>query len=478
MKSRSHGKLHPGWWALAFVALVVTFVGVTVGQFRQTFTDSVPVVLTSERAGLVMEPGAKVKMRGVQVGRVKDIRSKPDSVRLDLSIDPDQLQQIPANVTARIRASTIFGPKYVDLIYPDKPSAKHLAAGTVIGSQNVTTEVNTVFENLVSVLDQVDPDKLNSVLAAFAQGVGGQGPAIGDAITDANHVLLQLNPRAEEIRRDWRSLKGFSATYGDAAQNIMKTLNAVSTTSSTITSNRQELDSLLLNVIGVTHSGIELLGANKDNLIHAVNDLEPTTALLLKYNPSLTCSIVGSQLLIDKYHWDRIAGGNGFSGILSMGLDWGDDPYRYPDNLPIVAAKGGSGGKPGCGSLPDVSKNFPVRQLVTNTGWGTGMDWVPNLGIGFPGWMNFFPVTRGTPEPPSIRYGAPAGPAPGPPPAYPGGPPYGAPWYAPDGTPLYPGLPPGVPSDPAPEPPRAGPVSPKSTPAQPSSGPPTSVQQS
>ena len=114
----------------------------------------------------------------------------------------------------------------------------------------------------------------------------------------------------------------------------------------------------------------------------------------------------------------------------------GDDPYHYPDNLPIVAAKGGPGGKPGCGSLPDVAKNWPVRKLVTNTGLGTGMDIRPNPGIGFPAWANYLPVTRAVPEPPSIRnlFG---GPAPGPIP-YPGAPAYGAELYAPDGTPLWP----------------------------------------
>ena len=69
----------------------------------------------------------------------------------------------------------------------------------------------------------------------------------------------------------------------------------------------------------------------------------------------------------------------------------GNDPYRYPDNLPIVAAKGGPGGKPGCGSLPDVSKNFPVRQLITNTGWGTGLDIRPNPGIGHPCYAELLP---------------------------------------------------------------------------------------
>jgi phospholipid/cholesterol/gamma-HCH transport system substrate-binding protein len=207
----------------------------------------------------------------------------------------------------------------------------------------------------------------------------------------------------------------------------------------------------LLSTTGLSQSGITLLGANKDNFIPAFNDLEPTTALLLKYNPELTCALVGAHLVQTKYHMADIQANNGYAATISSVFQFGSDPYRYPDNLPIIGAKGGPGGKPGCGSLPDVSKNWPVRQLVTNTGFGTGMDWRPNPGIGFPGWQDYFPVTRALPEPPSIRY--PGGPAPGPAPAVPGGPPYGAPWYAPDGTPLFPGLPPGVPSNsPPPDP--------------------------
>ena len=50
--------------------------------------------------------------------------------------------------------------------------------------------------------------------------------------------------------------------------------------------------------------------------------------------------------------------------------------------------------------MPDASANFPVKYLVTDTGFGTGLDIRPNPGIGFPGWVNYFPVTKGTPQPP------------------------------------------------------------------------------
>jgi phospholipid/cholesterol/gamma-HCH transport system substrate-binding protein len=441
MDDREEG-IHPGWATLILVLLLAAAIWLTFALFTGTFRKSVPVTLTSDRAGLVMETNAKVKLRGVQVGRVAEIRGGKEPVILKLEIDSAQLKNIPANVEPRIRATTVFGAKFVDLVFPSDPSSQRLASGQVLKSTNVSTEVNTVFENVVVVLDTIDPAKLNSTLSALAEGVRGQGERIGQATTDANQVLLELNPRNETIRDDWRALRDFNDTFSVAAQDILSVLNAASTTSTTITSHTKQLDALLLATIGLSNSGISLLAPNQANLIRAINVLEPTTNLLYKYSPEYTCLLLGAKTLLDTGGYEA-PGGNGRTLVLDVGLALGDDPYHYPTNLPVIGAKGGPGGKPSCGSLPDVAQNWPVRNLVTNTGFGTGVDWRPNPGIGFPAWANYLPVTRAVPEPPSIRnlFG---GPAPGPIP-YPGAPAYGADLYAPDGTPLWPGLPPAPP---------------------------------
>lgn len=439
-------RISPEWWAVLLVVAIVAAVVLSLTMFNRTFAPTVPVTLTADRSGLVLEPNSRVKMRGVQVGRVSSV-SGGDSTRIQLDIVPAQIQYIPANVEARIQSISLFGAKFVDLVYPTNPSPQRLSAGAVLKSQNVATEVNTVFQNVVRLIQAIDPLKLNAVLSALAEGVRGQGDRIGQAITASNQVLLELNPRTDTVREDFRALKGVSDTYSAAAKNIIDTLAAATTTSATISTHAQQLDALLLNVVGLSRSGVDLLGPSKDNLVKAVNLLEPTTNLLMKYNPELTCLFVGANTTLNNGYADML-GGNGKSLIMDAALLPGYDPYRYPDNLPINGAKGGEGGKPGCGSLPDVAQNFPVRQLIANTGFGTGLDWRPNPGIGFPGYANYFPVTRAVPEPPSIRY--PGGPAPGPVP-YPGAPPYGAPQYGPDGTPLYPGVPP--PPSPGPTPP-------------------------
>ncbi|WP_237570865.1 MCE family protein [Mycolicibacterium lacusdiani] len=429
------GDKHLGWWTTILLTVVIGLVTLSWALFNGSFRSSAPVTLTSDRSGLVMEPGSKVRFRGVQVGQVRSLSAGTQSVKLQLEIDSEEMDKLPANVSAQIRATTVFGAKYVDLIYPEHPQARRLAAGAVLQSRNVSTEVNTVFQNLLQVLTQLDPAKLNATLTALAEGVRGQGEDIGAATTDANEVLLAVNPRMDTVREDLRSLSGFSRAYGGAAQDILKTLSSVSTTSTTITNRAADLDALLLNVVGFAQAGTNLIQPSQSDLVKAVNVLEPTTNLLMKYSPSYTCMLLGATWFLDNGGRDALGAGDGRSGILDATFLLGDDEYKYPVNLPVVAAKGGPGGKPGCGSLPDPSKNYPVRQLVSDTGWGTGLDIRPNPGIGHPFYANYLPATRAVPQAPSIRGEGP--PAIGPIP-YPGAPPYGAPQYGPDGTPLHP----------------------------------------
>lgn len=389
--------------------------------FSGTLRNSYPLTLVSERAGLVMENGAKVKLRGVQVGVFESIGTESNLAYLNLKMDPGPFRYLPSNVEAEIKSSTAFGAKYVNLVVPPEgASSKPLSPGAVLHSRNVTVEVNTVFENLQSVVHSIDPAKLNSVLSAVAEALRGKGDRIGRAITDANDVLIAVNPRMATVQRDWQLFGQTVQAYSDAAQNILSILDSASTTSATISANANALDELLLSAVGFSQSGVNVIGGNQPNLVRAVDTLEPTTALLLKYSPTYTCLFQGAQWFLDHGGRDAL-GGNGKSVIMDAALLFGDDSYKYPDNLPKTNATGGPGGRPSCGSLPDASANFPVKALVTDTGWGTGTDIRPNPGIGHPWYVDFFPTTRGVPQLPSYRgLGPPAiGPVP-----YPGAPPY------------------------------------------------------
>lgn len=406
-------KIDPIWYAPILLIVIIALTVMTALLFSGTLRTFVPVTLISDRAGLVMENGAKVKLRGVQVGEVGSIGTESGFAALHLDMYPGPFEHLPANVEAQIKSTTAFGAKYVDLIVPESgPSPDRLAPGAVLRSRNVTVEVNTVFENLQAVVQAVDPAKLNAVLAAVSESLRGKGDRIGHAITEANKVLLAVNPRMPTVQRDWQLFGQAAAAYSAAAQDIVSILDSFSTTSATITSHAQALDTLLLSAVGFSRSGVVVIGGNQPALVRAMNLLDPTTALLMKYSPTYTCLFQGAVWFLEHGGRDAL-GGNGKSVIMDAAMLAGDDAYRFPQNLPKTNATGGPGGKPSCGSLPDVSQNFPVKALVTDTGWGTLPNEIrTNPGIGFPGWADYLPVTRAVPEQPSIRH--PGGPAPGP----------------------------------------------------------------
>ena len=191
---------------LLTVLVILGIVALSVGLFRGSFTKTVPLTVISDRAGLVMNPDNRVKMRGVQVGKVTSIESLPDgTAALHLAMDPSQMHLIPANVNANIASSTVFGSKFVELVAPGDPSAQALQAGQVINAEHVTVEINTVFQQLVSLLDKVQPEKL---------GDGIVGAIIYDnilwllvfAVVAALGIVWQLRmPAAEELdRTQWR----------------------------------------------------------------------------------------------------------------------------------------------------------------------------------------------------------------------------------------------------------------------------------
>ena len=70
-----------------------------------------------------------------------------------------------------------------------------------------------------------------------------------------------------------------------------------------------------------------------------INLVAPTIELLDKYSPTYNCTFQGAEWYLENGGRDAM-GGNGKSLMIDGGLLFGDDPYRYPDNLPLVQGQG------------------------------------------------------------------------------------------------------------------------------------------
>jgi phospholipid/cholesterol/gamma-HCH transport system substrate-binding protein len=336
---------------LATVVVIVAVVAVALVQFRGGFTETVPVTVVSDRAGLMMNPGAKVKLHGAPVGAVASIQDMPNGqAAIHLALDPSRLRLIPSNVLVDIVATTAFGAKFVELIPPQDPSPQRLRAGQVLDAGRVTVEINTVFQQLTSVLAKIDPAKLNQTLGALASSLNGRGGRLGQLFTDLNAFLAKIEPSLPNLSHDLAATADVSLGYADAAPDLVQTVANTTKVSQSIVDEQRNLDAFLISSIGLADIGNDVVGANRQALTDVMHLLVPTTDLTNEYHPALTCSLKG-MFPLAKQPPTQVPGLEVLGGITL-----GAERYRYPSNLPKVAARGG----PQCEhELPVAFNTFP-----------------------------------------------------------------------------------------------------------------------
>ena len=344
--------------ALTVLALALVVV-VAVGLFRGSFTKTIPVTVLADRAGLVMNPEAKVKLHGAPVGKVASIEPLPDGgAVLHLALDPASMGVIPANVGAEITSSTVFGSKFVELVPPPQPSPEELRAGTTIKGAQVSVEINTVFEKLVGVLSAVEPAKLNQTLGAVSQSLNGRGAKFGQSLVDLDSALSKLNPSLDNLNHALEISPPVFDAVADASPDLLGTAANATRISNTVVEERDSLDAVLLSAIGLADIGTDVLTENRQPLTDVIHLLVPTTDLTNQYAPALYCGL--AALL-------PLANGPGLAmpgATLLQGFFLGRERYRYPGNLPKVAAKGG----PQCTDLPNVAYEQRPPYVVTDIG--------------------------------------------------------------------------------------------------------------
>lgn len=351
----------PKFAVLGLVAAIVGTGWIVWASYQERFDDWATVSLVADRAGLVMDRGARVDMTGVQVGEVTAISYHGARARLSMRLHRSALRSIPANVTAQITSTTVFGAKFVSLDAPSAPSVTRLAAGATIDISHVTVELDTVFEQLTTLLKAVDPAQLDATMGALASALQGRGDRLGAAIDHASGVLAELDAADPGIGQLLRTTAPTAQLYGDLSPDLMRTLTSLTTTGTTIVDQQRQLAGTLSSATRMAGTGSDLLNRNGSALATTLHRFAPTSALLALYSPEIPCLFQGITAS-NKTNPAAYAGQPGIK--MYAALVPGVTPYQYPKDLPKVDATGG----PHCLGLPYTDPVKPVPYVVTDTG--------------------------------------------------------------------------------------------------------------
>jgi virulence factor Mce-like protein len=356
MRGEAVKKVRRRMLGLALVMSVVLFLALTVAIYQKVLTSTVDVVLRAESTGNQLMPESDVKVRGMRVGEVREIRAVDGGAEMHLALDPDKADQIPANVSARLLPKTLFGERFVSLELPRKPSGAVLAAGDVIQQDRTqgSIELEKVLADTMPVLQAIRPDELAATLNALNQALEGRGRPLGETLTQLNTYLDGLNPSVPQLRDNLRELVGVANTYEQAAPDVLTALRNLSTTSRTLVDQRQNLNALTTQLTSTSRDTTGFLQANSQNLIRLNDSARPTLDVMAEYSPAYPCFLEGMARFVPRLN--QVFGVGTDKPGLHITLEVVPNRGKYtPGEEPKFDDKRG----PRCYDTDKIAKPFP-----------------------------------------------------------------------------------------------------------------------
>lgn len=288
-------------FGLLFVVTMLGFVALSVAMYNKSFSDFTRVTLHTDKVGNQLQEQSDVKVRGLIVGSVREVTATRTGAELQLALDPEKTDKIPANVSARFLPKTLFGERFVSLKLPEAPAGQTLQDGDEIPQDRSSsaTQLEQAFEHLLPVLQAVQPQKLNSTLSAISTALEGRGKPLGQTLRELGEYVGELNPHVPSLNHNLRALAAASDTFREASPDFVKALDNLTVTSRTIAEQRTNLQSLYGTLTTSAGDLRSFLEANKDNLINVSASSRPTLELLARYSPQTPCFLRGMAQATD-----------------------------------------------------------------------------------------------------------------------------------------------------------------------------------
>lgn len=284
---------------LTYIVVVVALISLSLAVYGKAFSHTTDITIKADRAGLQLARFGDVRIDGALIGQVRSVTQDGEHASIEVALEPDAARAIPDNVDVQIMPTTLFGQKFVQLVRPKVPSGSPLRDGYVIPASRVSTnvELSRVLANLFTILRAVDPADLNNTLNALSTALDGRGERLGRTAERLNRFLASFSDDLPVLEQDLDVLADVADTYAQAAPDIIGVLRNATTTSRTISANKDQLAGLFRELRTVSDDGYTFIDLNGDALVRTFQLGQPVLRLLATYSPELPCLLIG----LDKY---------------------------------------------------------------------------------------------------------------------------------------------------------------------------------
>jgi virulence factor Mce-like protein len=280
---------------LAFLVVLALLLGLAVAAYNKAFTEVATVMLETDTVGNQLQEASDVKVRGVIVGDVREVSASADGATIELAIKPEYLEQIPADVSARLLPKTLFGERFVALQLPEEPAADRLADGDVIGQDRTENaiELQKVIDDMLPLLQAVEPQDLAYTLGAVADALRGRGNSLGSNLAATGDYIGELNTVLPQIQADISGIADLADTYDASADDLLAVLDDLAVTNTTLVDQSEQLRRTF--TVGESSARVTagFLERNERNLISLAETSRPVLGVFAEYSPTYPCVLEG-----------------------------------------------------------------------------------------------------------------------------------------------------------------------------------------
>ncbi|GII02558.1 MCE family protein [Planobispora takensis] len=267
---------------LTISVVVIVAVVLTLVVIVQSTANRAGVMLsaTFTRAGQGLDTNSPVKIRGITVGGVSSVTLDVQG-RAVVTMHVEPGVKVPETVTAAIEPTSVFGPKFVDLVLgAGESTGPYLGAGAVITRTRAPVDLSDSLADAYEGLGAVDPADITAIVHTLGRGLDGKGPRIGEIVDSAGKVVGVAHRHREDFQRFIGDTAALSESLSDKGDEVVGIASDVNVLTPGLLERADKIRALLREFDELSSLSAYGLRTHRDDLRAAVNAGERAAALI------------------------------------------------------------------------------------------------------------------------------------------------------------------------------------------------------
>lgn len=264
----------------AFVTVAVTltaFLFLIFGEFRSGSTSDYSAVFKDASS---LKGGDSVRVAGVRVGTVKDVKLRADNTAL-VSFDADKDVVLTTGSRAAVRYLNLVGDRYLELLDGPGPT-RVMPRGSQIPLERTQSalDLDLLLGGLKPVIRGLDPKDVNALTGALLEIFQGQGDTMQSLLTRTSsfsNTIADNNAALEELVDNLNTVLG---TLGKEGERFSGALDRFEKLTTGLAADRDTIGSAIESLSAGTSSIADLLTNVRPPLAGTVDQLNRLAPLV------------------------------------------------------------------------------------------------------------------------------------------------------------------------------------------------------